>query len=227
MKISQANGGSFELPMFDPVVGRHVNDPSSNVATLLDEINVSEIYAPLFRGKHDLTFLDIGANIGLVSIYAYDACQRIVSVEPSPATFEVLKAMTYSLSKIERVQAALAPKEDMCEFFVNGENTTASSTVNTFGDMIEVRGFPLSAILSIYQLEHVDVVKVDCEGAEWESLTHDQLEHAANVVDCYWIESHNIPRVSWELIQATHAEILRSLGYVNQEITGMRLIARK
>lgn len=227
MKISTASGSAFELPIFDPVVGRHLQSPSSHVATLLDEINVKEIYAPLFKGKSDLVFLDIGANIGFVSLYAYDSCKRIVAVEPAPATFNVLRAITLKLPTIESVCAALAPEDSPCEFFINDQNSTASSTVNTFGELIEVQGLTLTSILSIYQLEHVDVCKIDAEGAEWESLNHDQLERAAPVIDCYWIEVHNCPRVSWELIQSTLRDMLREFGYVNQEINGMRLVARK
>lgn len=227
MKVSQANGSSFQIPMFDPVVNRHIYKPSSVVATLLEEINAKEIYAPLFKGATDLTFLDIGANIGLVSIYAYDSCSRIVAVEPAPETFTVMKAMTFALTKIEQVHAALAPVDGPCEFFLNDVNTTASSSVNTYGEMIEVPGLTLSSILSIYQLEHVDVAKVDVEGAEWASLNREQLEKAASVIDCWWLEVHNIPRVSWELIQSTISEMLHELGYVNQQIDGMRLAARK
>lgn len=42
------------------------------IETLIDQIN-NGLYAPLFEGKRDLTFLDIGANLGLVSIYAAPA----------------------------------------------------------------------------------------------------------------------------------------------------------
>lgn len=227
MKITQANGGSFELPMFDPVVSRHVNDPSSVVATLLDEINVNEIYAPLFKDRRDLTFLDLGANIGLVSVYAYDACQRIVAVEPSPATFEVLKAMTFPLTKIERVQAALAPKDGPVEFYVNGENTTASSTVNTFGTKIEVPGLTLAGLLSIYQLEHIDVCKVDCEGAEELALNAAELQNARPVVDAYWVETHNTPLSRWEDTLSRLVATFDYLGYTKQEVRGMRLLASK
>lgn len=225
--LEGANRGRVDIPLFDPVVARHFAEPNSNTGTLMDEVFLKEIYAPLFKGRSDLTFLDIGANIGLVSLYAYDACQRIVAVEPAPATFEVLKAMTVKLPNIEPVCAALAPVDGPCEMFINDVNTTASSTVNTYGTLTEVPGLTLASLLSIYQLEHIDVVKCDAEGSEWESLSYEQLEKAAGVIDVWWLELHNLPRVSWELSLATKCDVLMQLGYRNQEINGMRILARK
>lgn len=225
--VRMASCKTFDVPMFDPVVARHFGDASSYVETLLSEINVKGIYAPLFQGRKDLTFLDIGANIGLVSIYAYDSCARIVAVEPAPDTFTVLKAMTVSLPKIEAVRAALAPEDGPCEFFQNEANTTASSTVNTYGTFMEVPGLTLSSILSIYQLEHVDVVKCDSEGSEGESLSFDQLNAARNVVDCYYVETHNCPKSTWRAKFADILARLMVLGYKNTEIVGMTLRAWK
>lgn len=227
MRITKASGEPFEIPMFDPVVAKHFANPSSNVGTLLSEINEREIYAGLFKGKKDLVFLDIGSNIGLVSLYAYDSCQRIVALEPAPETFKVLKSLTFPLTKIERVQAALAPEDGPCEFFQNDQNTTASSTVNTFGELTEVPGLMLSSILSIYQLEHVDVAKFDCEGGENESLPYEQLVAAADVIDCYYIEFHNAPRVTWESVRARVMEHLSRLGYRSITMSGMTMIAIK
>lgn len=225
--IVMANGTEYFPPLYDPVVAAHFANPASNVETLLEEINVKEVYAPLFEGKQDLTFLDIGANIGLVSIYAYDACQRIVSVEPAPETFKVLKAMTFQLSKIEQVQAALAPVDGPCEFFQNEANSTASSTVNTYGRLTEVRGLTLASILSIHQLEHIDVLKCDAEGSEGESLNFDQISQAAAVIDCVFCEVHNCPKTDWQHKLGTLVSLFARAGYGRQEVNGMRLIVRK
>ncbi len=222
-RIIMASGRLYEIPMFDPVVAKHFEATSSMADTLLEEINGREIYKKLFAGRKDLTFLDIGANIGLVSLYAYDSCQRIVAVEPALETFDVLKAMTFALPKIERVQAALAPEDGPCEFFCNNQNTTASSTVNTFGDMIEVPGLTLSSILSIYQLEHVDVAKVDCEGGEDSSLTFEQIKLATPIVDRWWIELHNVPRVNWESVADRFKHFFLEVGYHHVSLEGMRL----
>lgn len=203
----------MNFPLFDPLVAAHFQNPASNTETLIDEIYNKEIYKPLFEGKKDLTFLDIGANIGLVSLYAEPYCARIVALEPAVATFNVLKAMTFSKPKIECVQAALAPVDGPCEFFENFENTTASSVVNTFGNFTQVEGLSLSSILRIYQLECVDVCKVDCEGYEDQSLTYDELVKCKSTIGNWWIECHSYPRVNWEDVQKRIAADLEKVGY--------------
>lgn len=221
--IKSANGRSVEIPMFDPVVATRFKEPSSYTQTLMEEVFVKEIYAPLFKGRKDLTFLDIGANIGLVSLYASDACRRIVALEPDPDTFTVLKAMTLKQPNIEPVCAALAPVDGQVEFYQNDRNTTASSTVNTFGKQIHVSGLTLDSILSIHQLEHVDVAKFDCEGGEGDSLTWDQIRGAENIISEYWIETHNCPKTVWEFKLGHLVQRLSAAGYHHHEIDGMRL----
>jgi hypothetical protein len=98
--------------------------------------------------------------------------------------------------------------------------------VNTCGELIEVSGLTLSSILSIYQLEHVDVCKIDVEGAE-SQITPEQFVAAKDVIDCYWIEFHNTPRKVWEELLISVSSMLVVLGYSIQEIEGMRLLARK
>lgn len=213
--------------MFDPLVSAHFNSPSSLTDTLIDQINKEKIYEPLFKDRHDLVFLDIGANIGLVSIYAAPACRRIIAVEPDPDTFQVLKGMTISCPNIELVNAALAPMDGPVDFYRNDINTTANSTVNTAGTKTTVQGLTLSSILRINQLEHVDVVKCDAEGSEGESLSFEELEMAGAIVDCYYIETHNCPKTTWQHKLGSLVNRLSDLGYWNMKFNGMALIARK
>lgn len=223
------NGKTFEIPMFDPLVAAHFNNANSCTGTLLHQIEVDQTYAEFFEGKKDLTFLDIGANIGLVSIYAAPACKRIVAIEPAPETFEVLKALTHRFHEpqIEIVQAALSHTDGTVEFFVNDLNSTASSTVNTYGTRTEVRGMTLTSILSVHQLEKVDVCKIDAEGAEGESLNPLELEKAAAVVQTFFVETHNCPESTWERKMGCLVQYFCRLGYHKQRINGMALVASK
>lgn len=224
--IKLASGRDYEIPMFDPVVATHFANAASNTATLLSEINDKQIYAPLFKDKQALVFLDIGANIGLVSLYAVENCRKIVAVEPAPDTFTVLKALTHKFPQIECVNAALTTTEGPTEFYVNDLNTTASSTVNTYGTIYNVRGLTLRNILSIHQLEHVDVAKIDVEGAEGESLTFHELEMADSIIDRFWIEVHNCPVSTWNKKMADLISHFGKLGY-KTETNGMVLQAYK
>lgn len=221
-----SNGSIFKFPLFDPLVAEHFRKRSSYVDTLLDQIDTG-MYADLFGFKKNLVFLDIGANIGLVSAYAAPACKRIVAVEPSPRVFPVLLSMTSSLKNIEAINFALSPTDLECEFFMNDINSTASSTVNTYGKRVMVQGLTLFRILQIYQLEHVDVCKIDAEGAEGESLSNYEIGICAPIIKTYWIEMHNCPKTTWEHKLGTIAGNLARYGYHEMKINGMALTATR
>lgn len=219
-----STGHQHPLPMYDPLVAAHFAADHSLVDTLISQIE-SGMYAELFQGKKNLTFLDIGANIGLVSLYAAFSCKRIVALEPAPATYEVLKAMTRMFSQIEIAEFALAPVDGEVVFYQNDLNSTASSTVNTYGQQIKVQGLKLSSILRIYQLESVDIVKADAEGSEGESLSFSELETARPIVKSWYIETHNCPRTRWETKLGRLVDNLSQLGYHKMRIDGMALWA--
>ena len=213
--------------MFDPFVAGYVNASHSLTQTLLDQIEKEKMYARFFEGKKDLVFLDIGANIGLVSIYASPACSRVVAVEPAPDAYRVLQGMTLPFQNIHLANYALAPTDALVDFYLNDINSTASSTVNTYGKKIAVQGMTLKTILQSHQLEHVDVCKCDAEGGEGESLNIDELRFAFPIVDSWYIETHNCPHTSWEHKLEVLAGRLMRLGYPKLTIKGMAIIARK
>ncbi len=234
--IKQSNGRLFTVPMFDPVVSEHFGRESSYIDALLADINLRDIYDPLFRQQHDdgryssmkndLVFLDIGANIGLVSIYAAPSCKRIVALEPDPWNWLVLKSMVQSLP-IEIQQIALAPTIGLVDFYQNDLNTTASSTVNTYGKKTRVQSWTLMETLRVCQLEHVDICKIDAEGAEHESLSAHQLLQAKDIVHTYYIENHNTPTSRWEFTLGMLVTRFSELGYYKMKIDGMTLTASK
>lgn len=216
------------------IIDEHYAKSSSYVDTLKDQIN-NGMYEHLFFettfnygfNKKDLVFLDIGANIGLVSIYAIPFCKRIVAVEPSPEVFPVLVENTKYVLNIEPYQYALAPRNGEVEFFVNDINSTASSTVNTYGALTHVKGRTLISMLQEFGLDHVDVAKFDCEGAEGESLDYLQLEFASHIIKTLYIETHNDPKTGWEHKLGTICANLARLGYHKQIIDGMAITATR
>lgn len=225
MNIRLCNHDSWEAPMFDPIVAAHCSKESSYTQSIVREIGT---YAKFFEGQKGLTFVDIGANIGLVSIYASPACKRIVAIEPSPETFPVLKAMTAGIKTIECFEGALSPTFTTVDFYLNDLNSTASSTVNTYGKKISVTGYPLSMLLTMHQLEQVDLCKIDAEGAEGMSLSYRELEIVKPIVKSYLIETHNCPVSTWEYKLGTLVNYLMTLGYSKIDVrkAGFSLWAR-
>ncbi len=64
-KIVMASGRAFEIPLFDPFIAAHFNDPSSLVWELLRQINAEDMYERYFPRK-DMVFLDSTATLPMV-----------------------------------------------------------------------------------------------------------------------------------------------------------------
>jgi FkbM family methyltransferase len=198
------------------------------VDALVKQINEG-VYEPFFKEKKDLTFLDIGANLGLVSIYAYDACRKIVAVEPAPNVLPILLELTKDFPNITVVSAALDAYDGQHEFFVNDVNFTASSTENTYGVKTVVECRKLTTILKDYGLRHVDFCKMDIEGAEEIVLDDETVYSVSGIIDQFFIEFHNTPRTKWEYKLDVVGERLSRSGYQIKIIDkeGMAITATK
>lgn len=171
--------------------------------------------------------LDIGANTGEVSKYFASYSERIVAIEPAPVTFAELEDGLGEFINIECYQVALAPVDAFVPFYVNDINFTASSTVNTYGKQIMVEGCRLRTILKRFKLDHVDVAKIDAEGAEGESLSLEELDNAKNIIKTYYVEVHNCPKTTWEHKLGTLVGNFARVGYTKMKIDGMAITATK
>jgi len=123
------------------------------------------------------TLVDLGANIGAFSLFAAELCRtaRIVAVEPFPSTFQRLQGMLRDndLGKqVIAVQAAMHSSTGTVRMNAQahghsyarhlvGEGTEAS---------VEVPAMTLAALFEQYELEAVDLLKVDIEGGEYAML---------------------------------------------------------
>lgn len=212
----------------NPIIKAHLEKVSSTVHVQFYEINDQQIYAPLFRSFDEgLVLLDIGSNIGLVSIYAADVCSRIVALEPCPETFTVLREMVKPFPQIEILPFALTPEDGRSIFYENDTNTTANSIVNRHGKMTSVDGIRLSTLLNQFNLTHVDVCKIDIEGAEGTALTIEELTMVEPMIESYHIEVHNCPDSTWQDKLGQLVTRLSMIGYHQMSIHGNAVTARK
>jgi FkbM family methyltransferase len=135
----------------------------------LGEVLIANEYCaltPLLRETPEPVVLDLGANIGTFSIFAFSVAPRAIvhSYEPSTGTYELLAASA-ALNpsyKWTTVQAA-AWKADETVSFANADLST-SSRLSAGGDE-RVPGLSLATILERCG-GRADIAKIDIEGAE-------------------------------------------------------------
>lgn len=181
-----------------------LHEPKTQTVEMIRQINSSGYYNELFCGKRDLTFVDLGSNIGLVSIFAAPACSKILAVEPEPRTFRALQALTESYrTVINCAQVALVPVSGPVSLSVDKRDNSCHTAINPKpgNPTVSVRGLSFLDLLGQYGLKKVDVCKVDVEGSEMDCL--DKPLFQSGIVATWYIEVHRTRNSSREVNMGT------------------------
>jgi FkbM family methyltransferase len=179
----------FKAPVRADVL---VRGATSDTYTL-QEIMIRQVYAGLKNTiPHCETVIDLGANIGLASLYMaalYPQC-RILAVEPHSQNVEILKRNLHVLTSTSQaaiLQAAVWSRAAILEFqpFADpgaydsvtvheaAAPTDKSDATYRSPEANRVAGMPMSSIINRSGFGQVDILKVDIEGAEVELFSGD------------------------------------------------------
>ncbi len=203
--------------------GLTIEGRSQSVITdLIYEIFIEETYNPaLFKIKPGNTVMDIGANVGVYSMYAAHAgAGQIYAIEPSEInTHYITENFSHNrLSAPVILQEAVSDHEGTAKLYagpLDSHNLLFNHNhVEKFEKYTQVKTTTLEKIFDQYQIERVDFLKLDCEGSEgaifattppavWEKVKKIALEY------------HN-PMSILNDRQLLH--ILRSLGFKTKQV---------
>lgn len=178
----------------DPLVARYLGRPKAFVAEMISQINQRNYYYGLFTGRKGMVFVDLGANLGLVSIHAAPVCRRVLAVEAEPATWSVLAAITRPWRVIECVNVAVTAKTGPVTLSIDQRDWTCHTATNPLpGHPTKtVPGLAFGDLINRYGLEDgIDLCKVDIEGSEIEAFSEDTIRQAP--VRRWYMEVHRTP----------------------------------
>lgn len=138
----------------------------------------------LIHGEYDFeverapaTIIDAGANIGLASIFFANRFPeaRIVAIEPEEGNFDILVKNVAPYGNIVPLRAALWHENrkihlvDPCLGHWGFMTQDAGDGEKRFGRTLDlVQALTMDRILRDHGIDHVDILKIDIEGAERE-----------------------------------------------------------
>ena len=175
-------------------------------------------YPGLLPSRHERV-IDVGANIGLYALWAARRGATVVAYEPSPTTFDYLRGNTRG-SKITARQAAIvgqAPPSGQIRLFLHHERSTRNTVLameigsgEPLHDSVDVPAVSLGEALA----EGCGLLKIDCEGAEFEMLRAtpaDALRRADRII----LEFHRTAGSPHELL-----DLLDRAGFSARLLSG-------
>lgn len=138
--------------------------------------------------------VDLGANIGLASIYFKNRFPNatLFAVEPDPGNFEMLLKNTQQYKDIHCLQCGVWNKDAKLEIVDTGEGAWGYSTkeVNSFHENGTIAARSLDALMEENNIPQIDILKIDIEGAEKE-IFETGFDKWLPKVRCIVIELHD------------------------------------
>ena len=137
--------------------------------------------------------IDAGANIGCSVLYFAQQYPEafIVAIEPEQENFEILTANTKDNSRIKSLALGIWSKK--CELIIEDKRAESWNFTLREANTGE-KGIPSLSIMDIlnqFNLEQVDILKLDIEGAEREIFSNDHYREWLPRVRYLFIETHD------------------------------------
>jgi len=174
---------------------------------LHDSITVMVIFCRMEYGKIEpgSTVIDVGANIGVFSLYAARCnAKRVYAFEPNKESYEVL-IKNIKVNNLENIiipfNLAVGPLDgELISIPKNSSpynKTFQSKTGEHDYDIVETISLP--SFISKYEIDKIDFLKMDCEGAEY-SIIYSMSEENFKLITTFRLEDH-IPEEKEKLVK--------------------------
>lgn len=142
--------------------------------------------------KKGKVLLDIGANVGVSSLYLKDYYDEIYAIEPNPQNYECLVKNTKKYKNIKTYNFA-ASFFTGNEFMYQTDPNSVAQSFFPYGNIInkqEVSCKRLDEFVEEEKIKHIDSIKIDVEGSEFVIFPHSSFKKVAKITDRIMGEGH-------------------------------------
>jgi FkbM family methyltransferase len=168
--------------------------------------------------------IDIGGHIGTFSFLVAPFAQRVVVFEPVSENFELLKRNLCGpdFEHVCCVNAAVSDGKKEIKINLSPERSGSHSAHWSAGNHFEMASaLSLADIFIEYGVEHCDLLKIDCEGSEYEilfSADKDLISRISRIV----LEYHDVPGHDDDWNAHSLRDYLETMGFSVIMKTGKR-----
>ena len=165
---------------------------STDLMALIHVWLIEEYKKSGFQINQNDVVLDVGAHIGLFTLYASQFCTKglIYSFEPVQENFELLSEniKTNNLEQVKFFNLAVSHSNDPIKLYIN-DDESGHSMFSQSSQNLMVNSISLKKIFDDNKIEYCNFLKLDCEGAEYEIIKNLPLSYFEKI-DKMIIEYH-------------------------------------
>lgn len=147
-------------------------------AAIVGEVFLDQCYVRELKLPARPVVVDVGGYIGDFALFAAKClnARQVVVCEPSPRNWELLKrnvANNHYEDRIEMVNKAVADQKYVMMNVDALDRQQARVSAYGFSDALRtaVPGITLAELVADHKLHEIDLLKLDCEGGEYEILS--------------------------------------------------------
>ena len=193
--------------------------------SVLHDIMVHREYEP--RGAPRVIF-DLGANVGFASLFFWrrypDA--RVIAVEADPVTYGRLVRNVGHLPRVTTLHRAVAGSDGPVRFFPSVESIGSSLiAVPGSSPAVEVAGASIESLMRESDVDRIDFLKIDIEGAEFDALRTAPLDRVEELIAEFHYDLAGGDEQSVRELFAGFEVVLEPLPQANRQLARARRIA--
>ena len=153
---------------------------STDLMALTNVWLVEEYSRSNFRINTNDVIIDIGAHIGLFTLYASQYCKNgtIFCFEPVDENYDILvdNITQNNLKNVKPFKSAVSKSESTITIYRN-KDEAGHSMFSFTSHALKVDSISLKKIIDENSINQCNLIKIDCEGAEYEIIESLPLEY--------------------------------------------------